>query len=138
LLRLENEPFCAPNAEMLRSLETFLAALTVATGVGGPAGADALFRDFAVCTGRYSALVEHQWLVGGPESGHSARVRDALWTLVEAVAAPEESPAAMALRIEAKAGQKALLSRAFFAGDRAAEVRSAQLLQACADLVGQS
>lgn len=122
---------------MARGLETFLAVLTLGI-CNGPAAADPLLRDFSTCTGRYSALVEHQWLVDGPASEQSARVRDALWSLVEAVAGPEETKAAMGWRIEAKAAQRALLAQVWLDGDRAAEMRSAQLLQACADLVGQS
>jgi hypothetical protein len=123
---------------MARGLETFLAALAVGFVTGSPATADPLLRDFAVCTGRFSALVEHQWLVDGPASNASAGVRDNLWALVEAVAGPGEAATAMNWRIEAKVAQKALLDRAFFALDRVAEKRSAQLLQACADLIGQS
>jgi hypothetical protein len=123
---------------MARGLETFLAALAVGLVTHCPAGADPLTRMFAVCTGRYSALVEHQWLVDGPASESSARQRDSLWAVVEAVALPEEAKAALAWRIEAKVAQRALLDRALFNGDAAAEKRSAQLLQACADLIGQS
>lgn len=122
---------------MARGLETFLAVLTLGM-CNAPAAADPLLRDFAICTGRYSALVEHQWLVDGPASEQSARVRDALWSLVDALATPEEARAAMGWRIEAKAGQRALLARAWFDGDAGAKKRSAQLLQACADLIGQS
>ena len=100
--------------------------------------ADPLLREFAICTGRYSALVEHQWLVDGPASEVSARQRDNLWALAEAVVGPGQAATAMNWRIEAKVAQKALLDRAWFAADRAAERRSAQLLQGCADLIGQS
>ncbi len=123
---------------MARGLETFLAAMAVGFVTGSPATADPLLRDFAVCTGRYSALVEHQWLVDGPASETSSGVRDNLWTLVEAVAGPRDASAAMGWRIEAKVAQKALLDRAYLANDLVAEKRSAQLLQACADLIGQS
>jgi hypothetical protein len=123
---------------MARGLETFLAALAVGFVTGSPATADRLLRDFAVCTGRYSALVEHQWLVDGPASDASAGTRDSLWALVKAVAGPGEAATAMTWRIEAKVAQKALLDRAYFAKDQVAEKRSAQLLQGCADLIGQS
>jgi hypothetical protein len=123
---------------MARGLETLLAALAVGIVAGSPATADPLLRDFAVCTGRYAALVEHQWLVDGPASEASAGARDNLWALVEAVARPGETKTAMAWRIDAKVAQRALLDRAHFANDKAAEKRSAQLLQACADLIGQS
>lgn len=122
---------------MARGLGTFLAVLTLGT-IACPAAAELLLRDFAVCAGRFSALVEHQWLVDGPASEASARQRDSLLSLIEAVAGPDETGAAMAWRIDAKVSQKQLLDRAWFAGDAAAEVRSAQLLQACADLIGQS
>ena len=122
---------------MVRGLETFLTAMAVGFSAG-PAMADPLLRDFAVCTGRFSALVEHQWLVDGPASDASAGVRDNLWALVEAVAEPGEAATAMNWRIEAKVAHKALLDRAWFAKDRVAEKRSAQLLQGCADLIGQS
>jgi hypothetical protein len=123
---------------MARGMKTLLAVLAFGAFSTSPAMADPLLRDFAVCTGRYSALVEHQWLVDGPASDLSAGARDSLWALVEAVAGPGEARRAMTWRIEAKVAQKALLDRAWFAADRVAEKRSAQLLQACADLIGQS
>lgn len=123
---------------MARGLETFLAVLAVGLSAYGPAMANPLLREFAVCAGRFSALVEHQWLVDGPASEASARQRDSLVSLVEAVARPEELKTTMAWRIDAKVSQKRLLDRAWFDGDVQAEKRSAQLLQACADLIGQS
>jgi hypothetical protein len=123
---------------MARGLETFLTALAVGFVTDSPATADPLLRQFAICTGRYSALVEHQWVVDGPASEASAGVRDSLWTLAEAVATPDEAATAMGWRIEAKLAQRMLLDRAHFAEDRSAGKRSAQLLQACADLIGQS
>lgn len=122
---------------MARDLGSFLAA--VALGFcSPPLAADPLLRDFSVCAGRYSALVEHQWLVDGPASDVSADRRDAMLELVAAVMPQDMAKTAMGWRIEAKVAQRALLDRAFFALDSAAEKRSAQLLQACADLIGQS
>ncbi len=103
-----------------------------------PATSNSLLREFSVCTGRFSALVEHQWLVDGPASGASAGTRDSLLALVEAVEGTEMAATALAWRIEAKIAQKALLQRAYFAKDAVAKARAAQLLQACADLIGQS
>ncbi len=123
---------------MARGLETFLAVLTVGLATGSSATADPLLRDFAVCAGRFSALVEYQWLVDGPASEASARQRDSLLSLVDAVAGPEGAKVAMAWRIDAKVSHKRLLDRAYFADDTQAAERSAQLLQACADLIGQS
>jgi hypothetical protein len=95
-------------------------------------------RMFAVCAGRLSALVEHQWMVDGPASEQTARSRDAMLALVDAVVQPEAALRTMQWRIDAKVAQAGLLARAHFAGDQTAEKRSAHLLQECADLIGQS
>jgi hypothetical protein len=136
--RLEKVRFSAPNAEMARGLEIFLTALAVGFAGCGPASADPLLREFSVCAGRFSALVEHQWLVDGPASEASAGTRDSLLALVGSVEEPGMAAIAMGWRIEAKAGQARLLSRAHFAQDPVAAARSADLLQACAELIGQS
>ena len=127
-----------PNAEMARGLETFLAALAVGFVTVSPASADPLLREFSVCAGRLSALMEHQWLVDGPASEATSRQRDAMLALVEAVLPPEAAPRAMHWRIEAKVAQAALLNRARFAKDPVAEARAADLVRQCLALVGQS
>jgi hypothetical protein len=123
---------------MARGLETFLTAMAVGFAGCSPASADLLLREFAICAGRFSALVEHQWLVDGPASDASAGTRDSLLALVEAVEEPGMEATVMGWRIEAKVAQKALLQRAHFAGDNVAEKRAGELLQACAALIGQS
>jgi hypothetical protein len=123
---------------MARGLETFLTAMAVGFAGCGPALADPLLRDFAICAGRFSALVEHQWMVDGPASDASAGTRDDLLDLVEALEGPGMTERVMGWRIEAKVAQKALLTQAHFAGDAAARTRADDLLQACAALVGQS
>jgi hypothetical protein len=123
---------------MARGLESLLTAMLLGFGGCGPALADPLLREFAVCAGRYSALVEHQWLVDGPASEASAGTRDSLLALVEAVERPGMAATVMGWRIEAKVAQKALLTQAQFMQDAGAAARSAELLQSCADLIGQS
>jgi hypothetical protein len=123
---------------MARGLETFLTAMAVGFAGCGPASADPLLREFAVCAGRFSALVEHQWMVDGPASDASAGTRDNLLALVAAVEEPGMAAKVMGWRIEAKVAQKALLTQAHFAKDALAERRASELLQACAALVGQS
>jgi hypothetical protein len=122
---------------MARGLETFLAVLVLGV-TSSPAAADPLLREFSVCAGRYSALVEHQWLVDGPASEISTLQRDNLLALVDAVAEPGQQNTALNWRIDAKAAHGALLNRAYFAQDETAAARSKQLLQACAALIGQS
>lgn len=135
---LEKVRFRAPHAEMARGLEVFLTAMAVGFAGCGPALADPLLREFAICAGRFSALVEHQWMVDGPASDVSAGTRDSLLALVGAVEEPGMEATVMGWRVEAKVAQKALLQRAYFAGDSAAEKRAAELLQVCARLIGQS
>jgi hypothetical protein len=82
---------------MARGLKSFLAVLMLGA-MPAPAAADPLLRDFSTCAGRYSALVEHQWLVDGPASNVSAGRRDAMLELVAAVMPPEMAKTAMGWR----------------------------------------
>lgn len=95
-------------------------------------------RMFAVCAGRLSALMEHQWLTDGPASEETARSRAAMLSLVEAILPPEAAPRALNWRIEAKAAQAALLARATFAADPVAARRADHLVAECLGLIGQS
>jgi hypothetical protein len=95
LSALKSAQISGPRAEMARGLETFLTAFAVGFVVCGPGTADPLLRDFSVCAGRFSALVAHQWLVDGPASEGTARQRDAMLALVEAVTSPDAAPAVM-------------------------------------------
>lgn len=122
-------------------LRTFTLALAVGQALALPPAPlraqDDLARLFAVCTGRLSAAMEHAWLMGGPEAEAAGQQRAAMLSLLEAVADPHDKRL-MALRVDAKAAQSALMSRAIFAQDKVAAVRSAQLLQGCTDLIGSS
>ncbi len=82
--------------------------------------------------------MEHQWLTDGPASERTARSRDAMLSLVDAVLPPEVAPAALHLRIEAKIAQAALLSRAAFARDAVAARRADRLIADCLALMDQS
>ncbi len=120
--------------------QTLLRTLTPALiGAALPAFADPdPLRTFAVCAGRLSALMEHQWLTDGPASEATARSREAMLSLVEAVLPPEATPLALNWRIEAKVAQAALLSRATFARDPVAAARADHLVQDCLGLLSQS
>jgi hypothetical protein len=98
----------------------------------------AALHQFAVCAGRFSALMEHQWLVDGPASEQTALHRAAMLSLVEAVQGDGDAKQAMHWRITAKVAQAGLLSRAHFAQDAVAARQSDALLQGCRDLIGQS
>lgn len=106
----------------MRSLQTLglLAALSTALPAAGlPFSPSERARVFALCTGHYSALVEHQRLFDGAVSEESQERRDLFADMLEAVlpdAVAYGMPAhqAMAWRIEAKAVQAALLSASVF------------------------
>lgn len=123
---------------MARGLETFLAVLAVGLFASGSATADPPLRQFSLCAGRLSALMEHQWLVDGPASETTSRQRDAMLELVEAVLPPDQAPRAMEWRIEAKVAQAALLNRARLAMNPMAEARADPLVQQCLTMPGHS
>ena len=125
------------------SLKTLAsAAVCNLAALGAPAFAGQsldLAREFANCTGRYSALMEHEWLMGTTGAGATRARRNAFAELVAAVAAPDNGPRLLAWRIEAKAAQARLLQHAAFATDPAArdtaERRAAGLIAACDQLM---
>ena len=125
---------------VLQTLVCPLPLCLILSGAAPPAAADtaAPLRSFAICAGRLSAVMEHQWLNDGPGSEVTARSRDAMLDLVEAVLPPEQAATALHWRIEAKAAQKALLTRATFTQDPIAARRSAELIEGCLGLIGQT
>ena len=76
---------------------------------------------FATCTGRLSALMEHQWMFDGPASDLTKDRRDAMLSLVEAVALPDDTRRVLLWRVEAKHAQAALLQQAAFGAGTAAQ-----------------
>lgn len=91
------------------ALRTHVAAGLILISQALPLRADALPL-FAACTGRFSALIEHQWLMGEPSEPAMAE-REAMLGLLDAAGGGQQ---AMALRIEAKAAEAALLRAATF------------------------
>ncbi|WP_407492552.1 hypothetical protein [Pseudooceanicola sp. MF1-13] len=83
---------------------------------------------FATCAGRYSAEVEHRWLMGR-DADQASKQRRAMVDLVDAVRLPDQGPLILALRIEAKMAQAALLQRAEFNPDPAIADRALRLAQ---------
>jgi hypothetical protein len=131
--RLEKVRFCVPNVEVARGLETFLAVLTLGLA-GGPGAADPLLREFAVCAGRLSAVMEDQWMFDGPGSERTAVELGAMVSLIEASMPEGAGRQVMAWRIDAKVAQRGLLHQARFAQDpRRAETAAARAEALAAD-----
>ena len=92
---------------------------------------------FATCTGRFSALIEHQWLTG-EASDSTAADRAAMLALLEAVTGADQRTEAMALRVEAKLAEAALLEQASFgpvANRLWARARAQTLVEECRSML---
>ncbi|MCF1707252.1 hypothetical protein L0V05_00340 [Tabrizicola sp. J26] len=94
---------------------------------------------FATCAGRFSALLEHQWLLSDPRADETERQRTAMLSLVEAVVPSGGEAEALNRRIEAKVALANLLSEATFGrlettATQAAR-RSEELIGACRGLL---
>lgn len=111
---------------MARGLETFLAVLVLGAATA-PGAADPLLREFAVCAGRLSAIMEDQWMFDGPASERTAEELGAMVSLIEASMEPDAGGQVMDWRIKAKVAQRALLAQARLARDaRVAEMAAAR------------
>ena len=104
---------------------TFAFALFLLPGMAA-AGSDPLLSTFAICTGRLSALMEHQWLVSSPEADATRARRDGMEALLAAITPPETAPQVLARRIEAKYAMSRLLTRVTFNRDRTDAARAAR------------
>lgn len=111
---------------MARGLETFLAVLVLGAATA-PGAANPLLREFAVCAGRLSAVMEDQWMFDGPASERTAEELHAMVSLIEASMAEGAGHQVMAWRIDSKVAQRGLLHQARFAQDqRLAETAAAR------------
>ncbi len=102
---------------MARSLQALLTLL--AFGVSSaPGTADSLLRQFSVCAGRLSAIMEDQWMFDGPGSERTAGELVAMVSLIEASMPEGAGRQVLAWRVDAKVAQRALLGQARFGRDR--------------------
>lgn len=76
-----------------------------------------LVATFATCAGRFSAELEHAWLMRPDRADRIASRRAAFSDLLDAATAPDQRADALNLRIEAKAAHAGLLSHAAFSRD---------------------
>lgn len=79
--------------------------------------ADDQLRSFAICAGRFSALLDHERLMenGAPDLVRSDRI--SMLELLDAVMPADRVREVLSWRINAKAAQAALLTRATFSND---------------------
>lgn len=98
-------------------LRTFL-VLLLFLPMPGRAAEDPLVYAFASCAGRFSAELEHAWLMSDRRATEIEHRRNLFIDLLNATVPPERQRDALSLRIDAKAAHARLLSQAAFAGDR--------------------
>lgn len=124
-------------SRMKTILQAGLATLLLPSAL--TAGTSDLVRQFASCTGRFSAQMEFQWLLGDPAADRTQAERAAMISLLEAVVPPEDRRLALATRIEAKHAQNVLLTRTHFNADSAdaawATERAAVEIGSCRALI---
>ena len=123
---------------MVRGLETFLAVFMLGAATA-PGAADPLLREFAVCAGRLSAVMEDQWMFDGPGSERTAEELAAVVSLIDAAMPAGGGRKVMAWRIDAKVAQRGLLHQGRFAREprlaRTAAARAEALAAGCRDLL---
>lgn len=123
---------------MARGLETFLAVLVLGVS-SSPAASDLLLREFSVCAGRLSALMEDQWMFDGPGSERTQSELLAMVSLVEASMSEGMGRQVLAWRIDAKVAHRALLHQARFVADprlaQTAAARAEALATECRSMV---
>lgn len=77
----------------------------------------ALYKTFATCAGRYSAELEHAWLMGAPDAAELEQRRQQFVGLIEAVLLDDQQRLALNQRVLAKAAHRQLLTQATFSQD---------------------
>ncbi|MEM1237160.1 MAG: hypothetical protein AAGI10_09335 [Pseudomonadota bacterium] len=114
-------------------------ALAVAILFGSQAQAgDALYKTFAGCAARYSATMEHAWLMGNDAAKYKEH-RLTFLSLLDATLPPERGAEALNHRVAVKMAQATLLTAASFSDntDKAerAKILSEQYLAQCERLL---
>ncbi|XDA97881.1 hypothetical protein AB1M95_17460 [Sulfitobacter sp. LCG007] len=121
----------------LRKLSTAISALTL-TGAACAAAEDHSV-DFAICTGRLSALLEHQWLMADAGAQRTEALRAVMIDLLDVSTPSEKASRNLGIRIEAKMAHAQLLTLATFNDDPAeaawARRRADTAIAACAGLL---
>ncbi|MCB1343560.1 MAG: hypothetical protein KDK24_21340 [Pseudooceanicola sp.] len=84
---------------------------------------------FATCTGRLSALMEHQWLLSDPAADATQARRGQMEQLLFSVMDPGTGERVLARRIDAKYAMARLLMRVDFNRDAQDAARAASFVE---------
>ncbi len=126
--------------EKMSGLRRSLAAGAVAAMISaGAQAAEPLFETFAACAGRFSAQLEHAWLMGEGDFSETSHRRAQFVNLVDAATTHDQKRRALEVRIDAKMAHAQVLTRATFSISPEQQVwaarRAASNLQICTDLL---
>lgn len=119
MLKRQKNRACLPliwrDDQYMSSLKTILMLLTLLSG--GPVTATSLPQVFAGCTGRYSAELEHAWLVQSTASELLEARRARFEDLLAAVSSEAQRKTLLDQRIRAKTAHAHILGIALFSRD---------------------
>lgn len=103
--------------DMSRTKRLLIAAMLLSPSALRAGPQDDLPWIFTACAGRYSAEIEHAWILGRSETTQYENQKQAFVTLAEAITPDPGSPELLNHRIEAKYAQARLLTLATFQTD---------------------
>ena len=100
------------------SLKTYALACTIAFAAAPALSTGNLHHLFAGCAGRFSAEMEHAWLMGNVEADLFEDRRRTFLSLMEAVMPANSAREVLRYRIENKMAHASLLTISTFGSDR--------------------
>lgn len=123
----------------MSAVRTILLLILCLTATRPASAREDLLYTFATCAGRYSALMEHQWLMSDPAADRTGAERAQMLSILDTVVTPETAASALDIRIDAKVALATLLTRAAFSRDARDSVwatrRAETLIGACRALM---
>ncbi len=128
-----------PHCVIMRNSLVHMAVLLTVLFASPVAAEYSLMRDFAACTGRFSAEVEHSWLMQSQEADRKEALYRSMETLLASVTSADDAVQARAIRIEYKAAHSHLLLQSAFGWDAEQRAfsgrRAKELLGACSSFM---
>ncbi|WP_170610735.1 hypothetical protein [Ruegeria arenilitoris] len=124
------------NAEFMGVLKTLIASsVFLCVSAANLYADDELVKSFASCAGRYSAEIEHAWLLDDPNAKQYEMKRKGFVSLLNATIESDNAQHVLSHRVNAKHAHSALLQTGTFGSDAAtstaARRTAARLLYQC-------
>lgn len=117
----------------------FVSALCTFSSIGLLHAETDMVKSFAGCAGRFSAEMEHAWLLNDPKAQDYELLRGGFVSLLEATVTAEEAELVLSHRVNSKHAHARLLHTATFGSDitaaSAARQTASDLLDQCSLLI---